>query len=429
MHYYRRAAEMSLRLFAYQDAISLLSSALALLPALPAGGASVETELELQIRLCTAWSAITNHLGKEVEQAYTRALELCRQVSHTPHLFTVLWGLHEVALYRTDYQTSVALAHQCLEIAETLGDPGLLLEAHHAAWGPYYFLGQYDRAFAHMHQGLARYQQPEHEALSAEYGVHDACACALYESALAYWQMGRLDQARAWLARSVAHTRLLTLPANLADADAYAGLVYHLLREPARVQAASGRALALSVEKGYPYPRALASVALGWSLAVQGEVAEGIALARQGMAAGVALGQRLHHSQLAAMLAEACLLAGHNVEALEVVEEAIASFAAWRDLLCAPDLWLLKAEALAALGAGEEQVEACQRAALSLARELGAKTSELHAATHLARLLQRQGQAAEGLPALMESYSWFTEGHDTPDLLAARTLLVELGES
>jgi adenylate cyclase len=277
-----------------------------------------------------------------------------------------------------------------------------------------------------MHQGLDLYRQPDHEALSAEYGVHDACACALYESALACWQMGLLDQAREWLARSVAHTGTLTMPANLADAEAYASLIYHLLRDPARVQVAADRALALSVEKGYPYPRFLASVALGWSLAVQGDLAEGVSLARQGMAASVELGQRLHHSQLAAMLADACLLAGHFVEALDVVEEAIASFAAYRDLVCAPDLWLLKGDALTALGAEEGEVEACQRSALALARELDAKTSELRAATHLARLLHRQGRSAEGVLALTETYAWFTEGRDTPDMMAAQELLAEL---
>jgi DNA-binding SARP family transcriptional activator len=426
IHYYRSAAEVALRLFAYNEAIALLRSALALVATLPASAAAIETELELQIRLCTAWAAVTSYLGREVEQAYTRALELCRQVGQTPHLFAVLWGLHEVALYRTDYQASVELAHQCLEIAEQLGDPGLLLEAHHAAWGPYFFLGEYERAFAHIHHGLHLYQHAEHEPLSVVYGVHDACACAFYESALACWQMGLLDQARAWLARSIAHTGRLTMPANLADAAAYAALVYHLLRDPAHAQATADRALSLSVERGYPYPRFLASVALGWSLAVQGEPAQGVSLARQGMAASVELGQRLHHSQLAAMLAEACLLAGHCTEALDVVDEAIASFADYRDLICAPELWLLKGEALAAAGAEADQVEACQRTALALAQELGAKTSELRAATQLARLLQRQGRPGEGLLVLTERVRWFTEGRDTPDLLAAQQLLAEL---
>jgi DNA-binding SARP family transcriptional activator/predicted ATPase len=424
--YYQRASEVALRLFAYDTAISLLESALTLVHSLPASTAAVETELELQMRLCTAWAAVTSYLGKEAERAYSRALELCQQVQQTPHLFTVLWGLHEVALYRTDYRASVELAQQCLAIAEELGDPGLLVEAHHAAWGPYYFIGEYDLAFAHMRAGLDLYNWQQHEALSADYGVHDACACALYESALIYWSTGCLDQAGAWLERAVAHARTLTMPANIADADAYAGLLYQLLRDPVRTQAMADKALTVSTEKGYPYTRFLSSVTLGWSLAAQGSAAEGVALARQGMAASVEFGQRLHHSQLAAMLAEACLLAGHAVEALDVAEEGIASFALYRDLVCAPDLWLLKGEALGRLGAPAAEIEECFAAGLALARELGARVSELRAATLLARHQQGQGRAVDACQTLQPVYAWFTEGHATPDLHAARALLAEL---
>lgn len=172
--YYQRAAERGLRLFAYHDAIALLRIGLSLTSELPPSPVAVETELELQMRLCTAWSAITSYHGKESAAAFVRALELCRLMERTPHLFTVLWGLHEIALYRAEYQESLALALRCLEIAQDADDRGLLLEAHHAVWGPYYFLGNYEKALAHMEIGLALYDRMQHEPLSVHYGVHDA---------------------------------------------------------------------------------------------------------------------------------------------------------------------------------------------------------------------------------------------------------------
>lgn len=90
--YYQRAADVALRLLAYQDAIDMLEVALSLVQRLPAGPSLVELELELQMRLCTAWAASTSYLGQEAEAAYNRALALCRQARLTPHLFTVLWG-------------------------------------------------------------------------------------------------------------------------------------------------------------------------------------------------------------------------------------------------------------------------------------------------------------------------------------------------
>jgi adenylate cyclase len=45
----------------------------------------------------------------------------------------------------------------------------------------------------------------------------------------------------------------------------------------------------------------------------------------------------------------------------------------------------------------------------------------------LARLLARRGRSAEARTDLAQVYSWFTEGFETADLRAARTLLDELG--
>lgn len=421
--YYQRATEVTLHLFAYQDAIAMLNHAVSLVRNLPAGPTAIEFELELQMRLCTAWAAITSYLGSEADAAYTRALELCRQVENKPYLFTVLWGLHEVALYRVEYEESLALAHQCLEIAMELSDPGLLLEAHHAAWGPYYFLGDYDKAFEHMQAGLAIYDRTQHEPLSVHYGVHDAGACALYESALALWNMGFLDQARNLQTRAVALAKELTLPANIADAYSYVGLFSQLLREPQQTQQYAQSALQISNEKGYPYTRILSAVLLGWSLAMQGQMAEGIALAHQGLNAANETSLRLHFSQLSAMVAEILMAVGRHEEAIDVLNEGIRRFEQYRDLLCAADLWMLKGDALLALNAGCDAVEECYQSALALARQLGARMSALRAATRLAQFHLACGHAESGFLALQEIHAGFSEGHDTSDLRFARKLL------
>jgi len=262
--------------------------------------------------------------------------------------------------------------------------------------------------------------------LSIHYGVHDAGSCALYERALALWNLGFPDQARSWLERSTSLAHTLDLPANTADAYAYAGLIYHLLRDPAAAQRYAEPAFRISAEKGYPYSRILGAGVLGWSLALQGETDAGIALAQQAMVAARESSQKLHYTQLAALLAESLILAGRYREAVEVSDDAIAQFEKHRDLLCAPDLWTLKGAALLALGAADEEAEECYQAALCLAQELGAKVSELRAALSLARLRQRQGRAAEALQTLQPIFDWFSEGFHTPDLIAAKALRDEL---
>jgi len=66
------------------------------------------------------------------------------------------------------------------------------------------------------------------------------------------------------------------------------------------------------------------------------------------------------------------------------------------------------------------------QASLSWAREQQAKSWELRTAIRLARLWRTQGKLDEAYGLLAPIYSWFTEGLNTADLIAARQLLETL---
>jgi predicted ATPase len=67
--------------------------------------------------------------------------------------------------------------------------------------------------------------------------------------------------------------------------------------------------------------------------------------------------------------------------------------------------------------------------ALAVARQQSAKSSELHAATNLARLWRDQGRRDEARDLLAAVYGWFSEGFDTPVLKEAKALLDELASA
>lgn len=69
------------------------------------------------------------------------------------------------------------------------------------------------------------------------------------------------------------------------------------------------------------------------------------------------------------------------------------------------------------------EAERLFRKALALAGDRGARSFELRAAMSLARLWQQQGKAKEALELLTPIHAWFTEGLDTADLEAARSLM------
>jgi predicted ATPase len=66
------------------------------------------------------------------------------------------------------------------------------------------------------------------------------------------------------------------------------------------------------------------------------------------------------------------------------------------------------------------------RQALDCARQQGALSWELRAATSAARLLRDQGRRGDAVAILEPVYGKFTEGFETADLKSARALLDSL---
>ena len=107
-------------------------------------------------------------------------------------------------------------------------------------------------------------------------------------------------------------------------------------------------------------------------------------------------------------------------EALAVVEKTAERFHE-------AELHRLNGDFLLRLSSDNQtEAETCFHQALSVAQSQQAKSLELRAAASLSRLYQQQGKRGEARELLEPVYSWFTEGHDTADLIDAKALLVEL---
>ena len=73
-----------------------------------------------------------------------------------------------------------------------------------------------------------------------------------------------------------------------------------------------------------------------------------------------------------------------------------------------------------------EEAETSLRASIDWARRQQAKSWELRTSTTLAQLLLERGHRDAAREVLVPVYNWFTEGFDTHDLRAARTLVESL---
>ena len=78
-------------------------------------------------------------------------------------------------------------------------------------------------------------------------------------------------------------------------------------------------------------------------------------------------------------------------------------------------------------GAGTvSEAETAIQQGIDAARRQNAKSWELRGTMSLARLRRQQGKPQAAAALLAPILGWFTEGFDTADLQAARTLLDEL---
>jgi predicted ATPase len=118
---------------------------------------------------------------------------------------------------------------------------------------------------------------------------------------------------------------------------------------------------------------------------------------------------------------------GQREEGLTLLAEALAAVHRTGERWCEAELYRLKGEFLLALSKeNQAEAEAHFRRAIDTACRQSAKSLELRAAMSLSRLWQQQGKHAEAYQMLVEIYSWFTEGFDTPDLQEAKALLAAL---
>src|SRR5262249_48170007 len=118
-------------------------------------------------------------------------------------------------------------------------------------------------------------------------------------------------------------------------------------------------------------------------------------------------------------------------DGLAVLEDALATQAETGEHSYEADLHRLKGELLLLSGARrtrrkgaiETVAEESLEQAFAIGRRQGARSFELRAATSLTRLREAQGAPAAARRLLAEVYGRFSEGFETADLAAARTIL------
>jgi predicted ATPase len=424
--YFLHAAENAVHVFAHREAIVLARRGLELLQLLPATPERARQELALQMTLGLQLQVTRGFAAKEANHAYTRARELCGQVRESPALYPVLWGLFICCKARSDLGRARALAEEMHALAQERHDMGLMLQSHQALAVTALCLGEPVATRDHMERCEVLYDPGQHQSHTFLFGQDVGVACKAF-GAVALWLLGYPDGAAQKSREAVALAQRLSQPSSEALAFHFAGMLHQCRRDPLAVLTCVDRSLAISAEQGFSFWQAGGTVLRGWALSECGSGAEGLAVLRQGLDAWLATESVTYQTYYLALLAEALTKQGQTEEGLKVLGEALALADRTGERFFQAELHRLQGLLLLSAAAeGPKRAEACFRQAIDVAGRQNAKSLELRTLLTLGRLYRQQGRSAEARLLLAESYGWFTQGLDTPDLREAKALLEQL---
>lgn len=329
--------------------------------------------------------------------------------------------------FRGQFETALKFSERMATLGRKLNVPMLESTGHAYTGLSLMTLGRFTDAETSVAQALRQPDLAASKMMASLTGM-EPTTHALVTSCHTRWFLGYPDQALVQAHAVRAHAQAVGVPHNSCIADSVSMVMVRMLRgEPEQLMEASQAAFGLCEKYGHAQGQAYATRAMGVALCMLGQVAEGVAQIRQGIAALQATGSLMHLPETNRFLAEQCLAHGRLSEARVALDDAFHLVEPHNDRWWEAELYRIKGELLLAENAGDTaSAEACFRKALEVARAQQAKSLELRAAISLARLLQKQDRSNEAREVLKPVHDWFTEGFDTKDLVDAKALLATL---
>jgi predicted ATPase len=425
--YWLKAGQRSREQSAFCEAIGHLTKGLALLDTLKESRTRHDWELQLLTTLAPAYIAARGYASPEVGPILVRARELSQRIGEPRQQFGIMLGMWEWRIVRGDLRACVDLAADGMALAESLNDPGMLMEALFMPGVTMFYRGQFAGARAYFEKAVTTCDDRERAKFWTAYSGHDAGVTHRCYLALALWHLGYPDQARRLAGEVCQLARTIGHPFSLAHAVDFAAFLHHYCRLGTEVQGMAEDEMTIATEQSFPFWHALGTLHKGAALLLQGRCEESLSVLLKGFSAFRATGAAVRVPAYLGLLGDAYTQSSRFEDAHKALNEGLA-VAEKNDDRC-HDAELHRLKGVLLLSESPDQMAAaedCFRRAIETALRQQSKAWELRATMSLARLWQRRGRRDDARSALAAVYDTYTEGFTTPDLGDGKAMLQAL---
>lgn len=241
-------------------------------------------DLAILSQLLPALMSVDGWAAPEVGAAFERAERLARELESSIDLAPPLAGLWLFHTARGQFSRADEITNELFNVADTLHDPDILLQAHHCAWGTRWLRGSVADARAHADAGLALYDEVRHARHRFLYLGHDPAVCGLSIKSVLQWLLGHPAQGVQSERDAIDLARRLQHAPSLAHALWFVCQAQVARRDTVAVLNTAKQLLSLSEENGLLQTRATALAYLGWAIAQTGDFSHGVRCLEEGLA-------------------------------------------------------------------------------------------------------------------------------------------------
>jgi len=385
-----------------------------------------QRELAMQIDAAGPLIANFGYGSPRLEDCFTRAMTLYEETGEARGIFPILYGRWIFHTVTGNVTRGQQLATEFLRAAERQNHREPVMLGHRVLGTTLLLTGKPTEAAGHLEIAASYDDLEEDRSPAFTYG-QDVEAAANANLAMTRMLQGFGDQSLAAIDKAVERARKLDHPNTTGYVLTHCGILLNWLRLEDRLEETLGALQALNAEHTLPIWASSEHFLQACLRILKRDYDQAISTF------DISLADYRDQFKMEYMVpgmlswqAHACAHVGNLDRCFELIETGLAIEESSGEIWMHAEILRIKALALGMAGADDEAIVDAYADALQTARTNESKHSEIRVATDFARFLQGRDQTVEAAALLAPIYAWFTEGHDLPDLVDARTLLGEL---